>query len=126
MDEPANDTLLPYEWPGSYYLGQEELDAVTKALESRSLFRFYGHDLQHYADRLEEAYRARLGREYALAVSSGTAALSIAMGMLDVGPGDEVLLPGYFWVSCASAVVRAGAIPRLVDIDDTFSMDPAD
>lgn len=126
MDEPVHETLLPYEWPGSYYLGQEEIDAARRAIESRSLFRFYGHDLQHYADRLEEAYRARLGRAHALAVSSGTAALSIAMGMLDVGPGDEVLLPGYFWVSCASAVVRAGAIPRLVDIDDTFSMDPAD
>lgn len=126
MDEPVHETLLPYEWPGSYYLGQEEIDAARRAIESRSLFRFYGHDLQHYADRLEEAYRARLGRAHALAVGSGTAALSIAMGMLDVGPGDEVLLPGYFWVSCASAVVRAGAIPRLVDIDDTFSMDPAD
>jgi dTDP-4-amino-4,6-dideoxygalactose transaminase len=126
LDARAIDTLLPYEWPGSYYLGQEEIDAVTKAIEARSLFRFYGHDLQHFADRLEEAYRVRLGRAHALAVSSGTAALSIAMGMLDVGPGDEVLLPGYFWVSCASAVVRAGAIPRLVDIDDTFSMDPAD
>jgi len=126
MNEPVHETLLPYEWPGSYYLGQEEIDAVRRAIESRSLFRFYGHDLQHYADRLEEAYRARLGRAHALAVGSGSAALSIAMRMLDVGPGDEVLLPGYFWVSCASAVVHAGAIPRLVDIDDTFSMDPAD
>jgi 8-amino-3,8-dideoxy-alpha-D-manno-octulosonate transaminase len=44
----------------------------------------------------------------------------------DVGPGDEVLLPGYFWVACASSIVRAGGIPRLVDIDDTFTMDPDD
>jgi dTDP-4-amino-4,6-dideoxygalactose transaminase len=126
MTKPATDPLLPYEWPGSYYLGREELEAVTAAIESRSLFRFYGHDLQHFADQLEAAYRERLGRAYALGVSSGTAALSITMEMLDVGPGDEVLLPGYLWVSCAAAVVRAGAIPRLVDIDDTFCMDPAD
>ena len=39
---------------------------------------------------------------------------------MGVGPGDEVLVPGYMWVSCLSAVVRTGAIPRLVDIDDTF------
>ena len=118
--------LLPYEWPGSYYLGQAELDAVTAAIRARSLFRYYGHDLQRFAERLEEAYCRRLDREHALAVNSGTAALSIALGMLDVGPGDEVLLPGYLWASCLAAVVRAGAIPRLVDIDDTFSMDPAD
>lgn len=59
-------------------------------------------------------------------VSSGTAALSIAMGALAIGPGDEVLVPGLLWVSVVSAVVRAGAIPRLVDIDDSFCMDPQD
>jgi dTDP-4-amino-4,6-dideoxygalactose transaminase len=118
--------LLPYEWPGSYYISEEEIEAVNKVLLARSPFRFYGHDLQHYAERLEAAYCRRLGRQYALAVNSGTAALSIALSAMDVGPGDEVLLPGYLWVSCISAIVRAGAIPRLVDIDDTFFMDPAD
>jgi 8-amino-3,8-dideoxy-alpha-D-manno-octulosonate transaminase len=43
-----------------------------------------------------------------------------------VGPGDEVLLPGYMWVACVSAVVRCGAIPRLVEIDETYTMDPND
>ncbi len=122
----ADEPLIPYEWPGSYFLGEEELAAVTSVLKARSPFRFYGHDLQGYADRLENAYRERLGRKYALAVNSGTAALSLAMSALGLGPGDEVLLPGYLWVSCLAAVVRAGAIPRLVDVDDTFCMDPAD
>ncbi len=118
--------LLPYEWPGSYYIGEEEIEAVTRVLLARSPFRFYGSDLQHTVEQLEAAYRQRLGRAYALAVNSGTAALSIALSAMDVGPGDEVLLPGYLWVSCISAVVRTGAIPRLVDIDDTFFMDPND
>jgi 8-amino-3,8-dideoxy-alpha-D-manno-octulosonate transaminase len=48
------------------------------------------------------------------------------MSALGIGPGDEVLLPGYLWVSCIAAIIRAGAIPRLVDVDDTFCMDPAD
>jgi dTDP-4-amino-4,6-dideoxygalactose transaminase len=120
------DPLLPYEWPGSYYFGEEEIANVTAVLQARSPFRYYGHDLQHFTERLEEAYRRRLGRKHALAVGSGTAALSIAMGALGVGPGDEVLVPGYLWVSCLSAVVRSGAIPRLVEIDDTFGMDPED
>jgi 8-amino-3,8-dideoxy-alpha-D-manno-octulosonate transaminase len=122
----GEEALLPYEWPGSYYLGEEEIEAVTRVLLARSPFRYYGHDLQHCAEALEAAYRKRLNRQYALGVNSGTAALSIALSALDVGPGDEVLLPGYLWVSCIAAVVRAGAIPRLVDIDDTFCMDPND
>ena len=120
------EVLLPYEWPGSYFIGEEEIEAVNRVLLARSPFRYYGHDLQHYADALEEAYRQRTNRQYALGVNSGTAALSIALSAMDVGPGDEVLLPGYLWVSCLAAVVRAGAIPRLVDIDDTFCMDPHD
>lgn len=122
----SGEPLLPYEWPGSYFIGEEEIQAVNKVLLARSPFRFYGHDLQGYAAALEAAYRERLNRQYALGVNSGTAALSIALTAMDIGPGDEVLLPGYLWVSCIAAVVRAGAIPRLVDIDDTFCMDPAD
>ncbi|MBT6999462.1 MAG: aminotransferase class V-fold PLP-dependent enzyme, partial [Prolixibacteraceae bacterium] len=56
----------------------------------------------------------------------GTAALQCAIAAMGVGPGDEVLLPGYFWVSTVSAVVRSGAIPVLVDIDNSFNMDPGD
>jgi 8-amino-3,8-dideoxy-alpha-D-manno-octulosonate transaminase len=118
--------LLPYEWPGSYFIGEEEIEAVTKVLLARSPFRFYGHDLQHYADRTEDYFRERLGRKHALLVNSGTGALSVAMAAADVGPGDEVILPGYLWVACLSSVIRAGAIPRLADIDDTFTLDPAD
>ncbi|MCC7452214.1 MAG: aminotransferase class I/II-fold pyridoxal phosphate-dependent enzyme [Anaerolineae bacterium] len=120
------EALLPYEWPGSYFIGEEEIEAVTKVLLARSPFRFYGHDLQHYADQVEAYYRERLGRKHALVVNSGTAALSIAMAAAQIGPGDEVLMPGYLWVACLSSVVRAGGIPRLVDIDNTFTMDPND
>lgn len=59
-------------------------------------------------------------------MASGTSALSVAVGALGLGPGDEVLVPGLMWVSCISAVVRVDAIPRLVDIDETFCIDPED
>ena len=97
-----------------------------KVLKARSPFRFYGPDLQHDVEKLEAAYSRRLDRKHALAVNSGTAALSVALTALDVGPGDEVLVPGYMWISCIAAIVRNGAIPKLVDVDDTFCMDPAD
>lgn len=120
------EALMPQEWPGSYFIGPEEIEAVTRVLMARSPFRFYGHDVQKYADRVEEIFRERLGRKHALLVNSGTSALNVAMAAADVGPGDEVLLPGFLWVACLASIVRAGGIPRLVDIDDTFTMDPDD
>src|SRR5512145_18467 len=120
--KPVRTLPLPWELPGSHYIGQEELDMLRQVVEARSPFRYYGPDLKHMVDRLEDAFRARYGRAHALGVNSGTAALHIALAAIGVGPGDEVLVPGYMWVSCLSAVVRLGAIPRLVDIDDTFCM----
>src|SRR5260370_28349288 len=126
IETTTDEALLPYEWPGSYFIGEEEIENVTKVLLARSPYRYYGHDLEHFADKVEDFYKKRLGRKFAVLVNSGTAALSVAIAAADVGPGDEVLLPGYFWVACVSAVVRAGAIPRLVEINDTFTMDPDD
>ncbi|QIB36253.1 aminotransferase class V-fold PLP-dependent enzyme [Ancylobacter pratisalsi] len=124
--QPVRTTSLPWELPGAHWIGDEELELVSRVIRARSPFRFYGPDLQHMVDNLEQEWCTAFGHKHALGVSSGTAALSIAMAALEIGPGDEVLVPGYLWVSCVSAVVRAGAIPRLVDIDDCFTLDPAD
>ncbi|MBV8189826.1 MAG: aminotransferase class I/II-fold pyridoxal phosphate-dependent enzyme [Alphaproteobacteria bacterium] len=123
---PVRSTPLPWEFPGGNRIGKEELDLVTQVVTARSPFRFYGSDLQGMVDTLEREWCQAFGHRHALAVSSGTAALSVAVGALGLGPGDEVLLPGLLWVSCVSAVVRAGAIPRLVDIDESFCLDPVD
>ena len=116
---------LPQEWCGAHFIDEKELAAVTRAIKSRSLFRYYGFDLQNEVSKLENEFAVYSGRKHAVAVSSGTAALQVALGALGIGPGDEVLLPGYFWVATIGAVVRSGAIPVLVDSDDTFSIDPA-
>lgn len=118
--------ILPQEWPGAHYYDKEEVEAVSRVARSRSPFRFYGPDLQREADKFETEFARYIGVDHCLAVSSGTAALQVALAAMGVGPGDEVLIPGYFWVSTASAVVRSGAIPRLVDVDASFSMDPDD
>lgn len=123
---PLRKEPLPWELPGAHWIGSEEQGMIGKVLESRSPFRYYGPHPEHMVDTLEREFAARLGRRYALGTASGTAALTCALGALDVGPGDEVLLPGYLWVSCIGAIVRLGAIPRLVDIDDTFCMSPSD
>ena len=124
--EPVRTKPLPWELPGAHWIGDEELELVSRVVRAQSPFRFYGPDLQHMVDTLEKEWCAAFGHKHALGVSSGTAALTIAMSALDIGPGDEVLVPGYLWVSCVAAVVRAGAIPKLVDVDDCFTLDPAD
>lgn len=123
---PIRTTPLPWELPGANWIGEEERELVDRVVRARSPFRFYGPDPQHMVETLEKEWCETFGHRHALGVSSGTAALSIAMWALEIGPGDEVLVPGYLWVSCVSAVVRSGAIPRLVDIDETFCIDPAD
>ncbi|MGO1120654.1 DegT/DnrJ/EryC1/StrS family aminotransferase [Rhodovibrionaceae bacterium A322] len=123
---PVRTAPLPWELPGAHWIGEEERELVERVVKAQSPFRFYGPDPQHMVETLEQEWRKAFGHKHALAVSSGTAALSIALSALDVGPGDEVLIAGYMWVSCVSAIVRSGAIPRLVDIDDTYCMDPED
>lgn len=123
---PVRTEPLPAEWSGSHWIDRRELELVSQVIEARSPYRYYGLDHQHMVERFEQAFAAQVGRKHALGTASGTAALSVALAALGVGPGDEVLMPGYLWVACISAVVRLGAIPRIVDIDDTFAMDPED
>src|ERR1700751_2410412 len=123
---PVRSTPLPWELPGAYFIDDEEKRLVTQVVEARSPFRFYGLDAQGMVDRLQSDWCSTFGHKHALGVNSGSAALHIALCAFGVGPGDEVLVPGYMWVACISAIVRTGAIPRLVDIDESFCMDPVD
>jgi perosamine synthetase len=70
-----------------------------------------------FVSRFEEQFASRVGRRHGVAVANGTAALEIAVAALDLGPGDEVIMPTFTIISCAGAVVRAGAVPVLVDAD---------
>jgi perosamine synthetase len=77
-----------------------------------------------FVGSFEEKFAARVGRRYGIAVCNGSAALEAAVGALRLGPGDEVILPTFTIISCAAAVVRAGAVPVLVDCDPmTWNMD---
>ena len=77
-----------------------------------------------YITRFEEAFAARVGRKWAIAVSNGSVALDAAVVALRLGPGDEVILPAFTIISCAAAIVRAGATPVVVDADPvTWNLD---
>jgi dTDP-4-amino-4,6-dideoxygalactose transaminase len=79
-------------------------------------------EVKRFEDELCEA----TGVQYALGVNSGTSALVCALVGLGVGPGDEVLVPAYTWVSSAAAPLAVGAVPVLVEIDSTLTIDPND
>jgi 8-amino-3,8-dideoxy-alpha-D-manno-octulosonate transaminase len=121
-----SEIKLPQEWPGIHYIDQEEIDAVTRVLKNQSPFRFYGPKPTYEARQFENEFADYIGMDFCVAVSNGTTALQVALSALEVGPGDEVIMPGYFWVSTAGAVVRLGAIPVLADVDDSMSLDPED
>jgi 8-amino-3,8-dideoxy-alpha-D-manno-octulosonate transaminase len=122
---PVRREPLPLEFPGIHHMGQEEIDAAVRVLKSRSPFRYYGIDLQGEVEAFEKEFAEFLGINHCLALNSGTGALHLALAALGVGPGQEVILPAYMWVSVAAAIVNLGAIPVLADIDDTFCIDPA-
>ncbi len=122
--EPVRTEPLPLEFPGVHYMDEEEIDAAVRVLRSRSPFRYYGIDLKGEVEGFESDFAKFLDVKYSLAVNSGTGALHVALAALGVGPGQEVIVPAYMWVSVIAAVVNLGAIPVLADIDDTFCIDP--
>ena len=80
-----------------------------------------------FVKKFEEQMAAYVGRKYGVAVTNGTAALELAVVALGIGPGDEVIMPAFTIISCAQAVVKAGAKPVLVDAYyDTFNMEVED
>lgn len=115
--------------PGSYWIGAEELKQVMDVMESGYLFR-YGDmedaNFQHKVYTLEKEFAAYCGVDYALATSSGTGSLFISLLALGIQSGDEVIVPAYTFVATYSAIIYAGAIPILAEIDESLCIDPQD
>ena len=100
--------------------GPEERQAVHDVLVSKWL------SMGQVTDTFEQQFATFLEVPYAVAVSSGTAALHLALAALDIGPGDEVIVPSLTFVASVNAVLYVGATPVFVDIKSTddFSIDP--
>ena len=101
-------------------VGEEELAEVAAVLETGQL------TMGPKVAELEAELARACGTEHAVAVSSGTAALHLAVLALGIGPGDEVIVPAYTFPATANVVALVGARPVLVDVDpETFNLDPA-
>ncbi|WP_205123450.1 DegT/DnrJ/EryC1/StrS family aminotransferase [Marimonas lutisalis] len=103
----------------------KEILAVNRVLASGRLLR-YARGERSYTARFETAMARKFGVDHVLTVNSGTNALITALAAAGIGPGDEVLVPAYTWVATALAPLAVGAVPVLVDIDESLTIDPAD
>lgn len=107
-----------------FRMGKEEAAAAARVIESGSLFRI-GSKF-HEVDQFEKELGAKIGTKHCLCLSNGTGALTAALAALEIGPGDEVIVPGYTFIATAVAVLAVGAIPVIADINETMTLDPED
>lgn len=105
-----------------FRMGQEEIDAVARVIRAKALFKI--NDTERDSMYAEEEMEALLNVKHAILMTSGHAALTSALVAMGVGPGDEVIVPAYTYISTAMAVVAAGAIPVIVEVDETLTLSP--
>ncbi len=104
-----------------YRIGRPEIDAVARVVESGKVFR-YG--IGGECDRFERRFARRIGVRHCVMTASGTQSLAAALMAAGIGPGDEVIVPACTYMATAIAVVVAGAIPVIVDIDESITLSP--
>ncbi len=115
--------------PGAYCFDKEELHAVTEVMEKGYLFRYGNEDDPNFLHRvatLETEFATYCGAPYALATSSGTAALLVAAMACGLQPGDEIIVPAYTFVASYSSMIFCGLVPVLAEIDESLTLDPGD
>lgn len=107
-----------------FRMGEPEVEAVRKVLMSHQLFRI-GGELQE-VNNFERELREKMGVNHCLCLASGTGALIASLAALGVGPGDEVIVPGYTFIATAIAALAVGAIPVVAEINETMTLDMND
>jgi dTDP-4-amino-4,6-dideoxygalactose transaminase len=115
--------------PGSYLFGEEEKKELMEVIKAGSLFRYGDESDPTFLAKvwqLEREVARYLGIPHAVAVNSGTSALWVALGALGIGPGDEVIVPGYTFIASITSVIYARAIPVLAEVDESLTLNPED
>ncbi len=114
--KPVRDASFP-SWP---VVKKEDEEPWLDVLHKKAWSRYYGGE---YVSRFEQEYAKRMGVKHCLAVANGTNALLAALTALDIGPGDEVLVPPYTFIATVNVVLLKYALPVFVDTDpETFQM----
>lgn len=121
---PVRKSLLSHHAYGPQFYDEVEKREILEVLESRRPFRWWKNGSK--ALQFEEAYAGHIGVKYAIGVTSGTTALSAALAALEIGPGDEVILPAWTWYADYDTIVLAGALPVFAEVDSSLNIDPTD
>jgi dTDP-4-amino-4,6-dideoxygalactose transaminase len=122
-DPAVPEHLVAHNWQRYRKSTEEEIESVVKVLESGLLGITAGEGLPQTA-ALEREFAEWVGCEYCLVVDSGTAALHCAAYAMDIGPGDEVIVPAYTFIASAMSILHCQAVPVFVDINpDTGLLD---
>lgn len=113
-----SEIKIPLDWPN---LGQLEREYILRALDSG-----YVSSAGPLVGEFEKRFAAYLGVAHAVAVVNGTAGLHLALKLLGIGPGDEVIVPALTFIATVNPVIYTGARPVVVDVDPhTWNIDPA-
>lgn len=107
-----------------FRIGKEEIDAVARAINTKDFFKINGSGCEVL--NFETEWKEYMNTDYCLLMSSGFGAITSALIGLGIGPGDEVIVPGYTYIASALAVTAVGAIPVIADIDETLTLDAAE
>jgi dTDP-4-amino-4,6-dideoxygalactose transaminase len=105
-----------------YVVGEAEIEAIAKVIRSGHLFRYHPNS---ECERFESRYASHLGVKEFMLAASGTYGVAAGLIGLGIGPGDEVLVPAHTYMATATAVLAVGAIPVIVDIDESITIDPS-
>lgn len=115
--------------PGAYLIGEEEKKELMDVIESGHFFRYGAENdprFQKKVVQFEKEFANYMKSKYCVAVSSGTGALMSCLAALNIGPGDEVIVPGYTFIASISSIILSGATPVLAEIDESLTIDPND
>ena len=104
-----------------YIIGEKEIEAIAEAIRGGKMFRYGVGD---QCETFEQRYAEFLGVKHVNLTASGTNALTAAVTAMGIGPGDEVLVPAHTYMATTIAVICAGAIPVIVDVDESITIDP--
>ena len=116
--------------PGYELIGSEELSEVQEVFANGGILFRHGFDALrnncYKVRQFEQAFAKEMQVNHALAVTSGTAALRVALAALEIGAGDEVITQTFTFVATVEAIIESGATPVCAEIDKTLNLDPTD
>ena len=121
---PVRKNLLSSRPYGPQFYDDVEKQELLEVLDSTASVPLVGRKAKVL--KFEKAYAELIGVKHAIGVTSGTTALYTAMAALEIGPGDEVILPAWTWYADYDAVVLSGRLPVFAEIDESLAIDPSD